>query len=204
MAQINLLPWRQWRRRERNRQFVLTIALAAVASGAAVYASYQFVGGMIQYQERRNELLESEIAKMEDKIEEIEELKETRRRLVNRMKVIEDLQKKRTETVHLFDELVSTVPDGVHLTSLKQQGDSISLKGQAESNSRVSNYMKELDSSDWFSDPQLKIIETTEGEPRRVSEFTLEVKQTPPEPEGSEQGGDGQSGDGNPGSGRQS
>jgi len=177
-TRINLLPWRAERRKQRTQQFG-GMAVAAVLIGLAIaYGGYAYYAGQIEYQERRNDLLRDEIAQLEERIVKIEELEETKERLLNRMEVIQELQAGRTQIVHLFEQFVTTLPDGLYLTSLEEQGDGLQISGVAESNARVSNYMENLDGSDWMAGPDLSVIEVEEKQNVRISDFTLSVKQS--------------------------
>jgi type IV pilus assembly protein PilN len=180
MPHINLLPWREELRQERKKQFLTILALALLATAGVVYLALSQVQGMVSHQESRNQMLQREITQLEEKIREIDELRETRADLIARMQVIEELQQQRTEIVHLFDELVKTLPEGVYLTSLKQAGGNISVEGVAQSNACVSAYMKNLDESEWLDDPQLQVIETRGERPNRYSQFSLQVRQSVP------------------------
>jgi len=181
MAHINLLPWREARRQQRQRQFLVTLTLAALLTIGIIYWAHTLVQGAIDYQNRRNHLLHQQITMMDKQIAKIRNLQQTKQQLLARMKIIEQLQQKRSDVVHLFDQLVKTIPDGVYLNSIDQKSDEITLKGVAESNARVSTYMKQLDASPWFSNPQLTVIETKTENGNRMSDFTLRVKQTSPE-----------------------
>lgn len=176
MARINLLPWREERRRERTRQFLIMLGVAAALAVLATFGAKLFMDNWLDYQERRNAYLESEIAEMDKKIREIERLEETRSRLLARKEIIEELQRNRSQMVHLFDELARTIPDGVYLTSVRQSGSRLTLNGVAESSARVSAYMRNIEDSDWLAKPELQVIETVlrqnEG---RVRQFTLEA-----------------------------
>jgi len=121
-----------------------------------------------------------EIGKLDEEIKEISELQKVRRSLIERMEVIQDLQGSRPSIVHLFTEIVSTVPNGVYLQSLVQNGSNLVIKGEAESNARVSTYMRNLQASEWLKDPNLTIIEIEDKTVNRISTFTLTVKQTSP------------------------
>ena len=183
MPHINLLPWREELRQERKKQFLTMLVLALIATAGVVYLALSQVQGMVSHQESRNQTLQREISQLEEKIREIDQLRETRDDLIARMEVIEELQQRRTEIVHLFDELVKTLPEGIYVTALRQAGGNISIEGVAQSNARVSVYMKNLDESDWLDDPQLQVIETRGERPNRYSEFSLQVRQTVPDPD---------------------
>ena len=131
----------------------------------------------IRYQNQRNDILTQEIALLDEQIEEIKGLERQKERLLARMEIIERLQKSRPEVVHLFDELVHTLPDGVHLTSLKQTGRRLEIKGVAESTTRVSAYMRNIDVSEWLENPGLQVIETVEIGPQKKAEFGLTARQ---------------------------
>ncbi len=175
-TRINLLPWREMRRRQQDRQ-LLTIGVAAwIVMAVVVVNAYLYVGSLIEVQERRNKLLEDEITKVEQEIKEIAELKKQRQDLIARMNVIYQLQGDRTGMVRMFDELARKLPEGVYFTALKTGGDGLALQGIAQSNARVSALMRNLDSSEWFSSPQLEVINVREKGAERLSEFSLNVK----------------------------
>jgi len=188
---INLLDWRTERRKQRQQQFIVLLALGALLAGAGVGAVTYGVSDAIDYQKRRNEFLHQQIAEMEKKIAEIDELEKVRNNLLARMKVIEELQASRAAMVHFFDEAINTLPEGVYLRSLKQAGTQVTIDGVAESNSRVSNYMKNIEASKWFADPRLVVIKTSEENRRRQSEFQLQFKNlTKGKPDAKGGGGD--------------
>jgi type IV pilus assembly protein PilN len=135
---------------------------------------------MIDHQEARNQFLGEQIAILDREIQEITELDAKKQALLARMNVIQQLQRSRPEIVHLFDELVTTIPAGVYLTSVKHKGEQLDLSGLAESNARVSAYMRNIDASDWLTDPRLDVIQAEEKERERLSRFTLQVTQTRP------------------------
>lgn len=174
-TRINLLDWRQAKRDRLKQQFFAQLGLGAALSASLLVLAYISVSQAIDNQRSRNEYLKQQIAETEQKIKEIQDLERTKASLLARMRVIEELQASRSATVHFFDELVNTLPEGVSLTSIKQQGNSVTIDGVAESNGRVSTYMKNLDDSQWFDDPKLVVIKTTEKDRQRKSEFTLQV-----------------------------
>ena len=176
-TRVNLLPWREMRRKEQDRQ-LLTIAVGAwILMGVIIFYAHVHVSALIENQNKRNDFLNQEIAKVEKEIKEIAELKKKRSDLIARMNVIYQLQGDRTRIVHLFDELARKLPEGVYLSSLNHSGTKISLKGVAQSNARVSALMRNLSASDWFSDPELEVITVKAKGNDRVSEFSLNVKQ---------------------------
>jgi len=159
MARINLLPWRAERRAQRQRDFVTMLALAAVAGALLSFLLWFYYDRQISGQTDRNAYLTAEIQKVESQIKEIEALDKQKDRLLARKKVIEELQANRSQMVHLFDSLVRTIPDGVALSNIKQEGEVLTLEGRAQSNARVSAYMRNLESSGWMTKPELSIIE---------------------------------------------
>lgn len=183
MIRINLLDWREERREQRRRQFLSALTLSALAAVAVVYAILYAYGNAIEAQQARNQYLENAIAAIEEKIQKIEKLEETRRNLIRRMHVIEQLQQSRARVVHYFDQLVATIPDGVYLTSLGQDGDITTVHGVAQSNTRVSQYMLNLARSTWFENPQLVVIKSRNANRRRLAAFTLKFKTVPPKTE---------------------
>ncbi len=176
MARINLLPWRAERRKLRQKDFLGMLALAVAVGVLASFLVVSWYSGRISSQNARNEFLKGEIAKVDIQIKEIEELDKKKNKLLARKEVIEQLQANRSQMVHLFDSLVRTIPDGVSLTSIKQEGDILTLGGRSQSNARVSTYMRNLESSGWMTNPDLSIIEAKEGNPGLPYEFNLKVK----------------------------
>jgi len=177
---INLLPWREELRQEQKKQFTVLTLLMMTLAGFIVLLMYVQMSAEIDYQLSRNAFMGSEIAKLDEQIAEIRDLKKVRRSLVERMEVIQDLQRSRPSIVHLFTEIVSTVPNGVYLQTLSQSGNNLLMNGEAESNARVSTYMRNLDNSDWLKNPNLTVIEIEDIKVNRISTFTLTVKQTSP------------------------
>ncbi len=176
MARINLLPWRVERRKQRQKEFVTMLGLAALGGVVASFLIVAFYGGRIDNQNGRNQYLRDEIAKVDVQIKEIEELDKKKGRLLARKEVIEQLQSNRSQMVHLFDSLVRTIPDGVTLTTIKQEGDVLTLGGRSQSNARVSTYLRNLEGSGWMTNPELNIIEAKAGNPGLPYEFNLKVK----------------------------
>lgn len=176
MTRINLLDWRQARRDKRKEQFLRLLGLAAAASALLVAFGLFLASGAVDHQKSRNEYLRQQIAETDLKITEIQDLEKTRANLLARMRVIESLQASRTATVHFFDEVVNSLPDGVSISSLKQSSGTVTLTGVAESTGRISTYLKNLDASPWFADPKLVEIKTFERDKQRKAEFTLQVK----------------------------
>jgi len=161
MARINLLPWREERRKQRQKEFAFMLGASAVGAVLLTLLIWNFYGRQIDGQNERNQFLEAEIAKVEKQIAEIKELDEKKSKLLARKEIIEKLQANRSQMVHLFDSLVRTIPDGVVLTSIKQDEDTLTLEGRSQSNARVSTYLRNLESSGWMTKPDLQIIEAT-------------------------------------------
>jgi len=180
MTEINLLPWREENRQEQKKEFVVMLVMVCVFAAAIVGLIHFQMQAKIDYQLARNQFLSNEIATVDKQILEIRELQKVRRSLIERMEVIQDLQGSRPSIVHLFTEIVSTVPNGVYLQSLAQTGNNLVIKGEAESNARVSTYMRNLQASAWLKDPNLTVIEIEDKTVNRISTFMLTVKQTSP------------------------
>lgn len=178
MARINLRPWREELRAERQRQFVVAIVGFAVVGVMFVMLKAWMINGDINHQNARNKFLENEIAKLDDRIKEIEKLREKRDELIERMRVIQELQGNRPVIVHLFDELVRTIPDGVYYSSLNRKGEMLSIKGNAESNNRISSLMRRLDQSKWLDAPNLTSVQANEQEGSNANSFDLSVKRS--------------------------
>lgn len=178
MAHINLLPWREEERKRKKNEFYSIVAGVAVLMGVIGLATHVFVGGMIDYQASRNAYLKAEISKVDAKIKEISELESKKEQLISRMRVIERLQSNRPEVVHMFDELVRIVPEGLYIQSIEQKESDLTIKGQAQSNARVSAFMRSLEESAWFQAPALTVISTKQSGAVRFREFTLTVKQS--------------------------
>ena len=186
MAKINLLPWRQARRQERQKGFYALLGMSAAVGLVVAFAVISYFDGKITNHESRNQYLKTEIAALEVKIKEIETLEAQRDDLLRRKQVIEELQASRSQMVHLFDELVRTIPDGVKLSSIKQVGQQLTLAGTAQSNARVSSYMRALQQSGWVTSPALSIIEAKGDDRSMPFQFDLKVMLTQPKAEGAE------------------
>ena len=177
MPSINLLPWREAERQKRQREFGLAMAGAVIAAVAVVMLTMLAYSQMIDSQRARNARLEAEIVELEKSIEEIDGLERQKERLIARMEIIEELQKSRPEIVHLFDELARQLPEGVYLTGMKQTGSRVEIRGVAQSSTRVSALMRQIDSSDWLGDPEVERVETKQSGSSRQSEFVVYLKQ---------------------------
>lgn len=180
MARINLLPWREAARQQRRKDF-LTALLAAilVTFGGAVLVHMHFES-RISHQQERNQYLNREISSLNRRIAEIQDLQKTKEALLARMEIIQRLQKSRPEIVHLFDELVATLPEGVYLTKVEQAGRSIVVEGRAQSNARVSALMSKIEKSSWINSPRLMLIENKDKTGTGLSHFRLSFDQTIP------------------------
>jgi type IV pilus assembly protein PilN len=177
MPRINLLPWREEERKRKRQEFYLSLG-AAVATAAlfALLGRWQ-MNASIAHQEDRNKVLEDEIAQLDKQIEEINGLDAQKRRLLARMEIIETLQRSRPEIVHVFDEIVRVLPEGVYLTYLKQTGTKFEIHGIAQSSTRVSTFMRNIDASEWLADPALQIVETKGRDTAGGANFTLFANQ---------------------------
>ena len=175
MARINLLPWRAERRKQRQKDFMVMLGLSAVAGVVLWFLVNSYYNAQISGQNDRNAYLQQQITQVDTQIKEIEELDKKKAKLLARKEVIEQLQANRSQMVHLFDQLVRTIPDGVILTSIKQEGDKLTLEGRSQSNARVSTYMRQLEGSGWMTKPDLSVIEAKEGDPGLPYTFTLSV-----------------------------
>lgn len=175
MIRINLLPHREEKRRERRQQF-FAISGAMVVGGLLIaLLVHSIYAGYIERQERKNAFLKAEIAKLDQQIAEIKRLRDQINALLARKQVIESLQGRRAEAVHLFNELALRMPEGVYLKSVKQVGGRVTLVGYAQSNARVSHLMRGLDESPFFTQPGLVEVKAATVANRRVSEFTLGI-----------------------------
>lgn len=179
MAHINLLPWREELRAEQTRQFVSLLVISMILTAAIVLLVHVNIAKVIDHQNYRNDILTKEIAKLENELKEIQDLEETKDKLLSRMEIIQSLQQKRPQIVHVFDEIVRTMPEGIYLTNIKQSGNTFEFTGISESNGRVSAYMRNIDASDWLKKPKLNVIEAKRKD-GRGSEFILELSQTAP------------------------
>ena len=187
MANINLLPWREELRKEKTRQFTSMTGFSVLLTVAVFLLIHVTISSQISYQQKRNKILQDEISRLDIALKEIEGLEETKEKLLSRMDIIQSLQQKRPQIVHLFDEIVRTVPEGIYLTGIKQSGTGININGIAESNGRVSAYMRNIDNSDWMATPKLSVIETKKGT-LRSSEFVLTTSQSTPKTAEEEEG----------------
>lgn len=193
MSTINLLPWRQELRKQRQQEFVAILAAVALVAVGLVLFSHVALSKQVSDQEERNQYIKSEISKLDNQIKEIDALQKRRDELLARMKVIQDLQGRRPIIVRVFDELVRVIPDGVYIKTLDRNGDSFRLTGVAESANQVSNLMRNLDASPWFKSPQLSTVAADssaaaqaaaaggDADKQRANTFALTVQLETPE-----------------------
>jgi type IV pilus assembly protein PilN len=173
MPRINLLPWRDEERKERKLAFFVAIGGATVAAAVVAFAGFLMLNSMIDGQVQRNEKLRAEIKLLDKQIEEINNLESSKQKFIARMEIIEKLQRSRPEIVHLFDEIVKQLPEGVYLTGVKQQEKRLRFDGIAQSSTRVSAFMRNIDGSEWLRNPDLEIVQSATG----GSGFTLYAEQ---------------------------
>jgi type IV pilus assembly protein PilN len=171
MPRINLLPWREEQRRERKLAFLVALGGGTIAAVLVASALYLLMGSMVDAQNRRNEMLRGEIKLLDKQIEEINDLENAKQKFIARMEIIEKLQRSRPQIVHVFDEIVRTLPDGVYLTGVKQTDKKLKFEGVAQSSTRVSAFMRNIDSSEWLKNPELEVVES--GKAAAGSSFTL-------------------------------
>ena len=161
MPRINLLPWREGQRKERKLGLLVALGVAGLAGLATAFAAYLMYGSMIESQQHRNDQLRGEIKVLDHQIEEINNLETAKQKFIARMDIIEKLQRSRPEIVHVFDEIVRTLPEGVYLTGVKQTERKLKFDGVAQSSTRVSSFMRNLDGSQWLRNPELEVVQTT-------------------------------------------
>jgi len=181
-VRINLLPHREQKRAARQQQFIVLAALTLGLGAVIAVAGHSFIAAKISNQEGRNTFLKTEISKLDKEIEEIKVLKEKTTALLERKKVVEALQANRSQVVHLLDQLVRQLPDGVYLKSIEQKDNVVNLVGYAQSNARVASLMRNLDSSEWLDEPRLIETKAVVLNSLRVSEFSMNIKLSPPKP----------------------
>jgi len=181
MPRINLLPWREAERKRKRQEFILSVGAAVATAALVVLLGRWQMSAAIEHQNERNQIISDEITVLDEQIQEILGLERQKDRLLARMEIIETLQRSRPEIVHVFDEVVRMLPEGVYLTYLKQNGTRFEIRGVAQSSTRVSAFMRNIDSSEWLADPSLQIVQRSGA---GGSEFTLFANQrakVPPE-----------------------
>jgi type IV pilus assembly protein PilN len=174
MPRINLLPHRESKRRERKLAFMVALVAAAGVGIVTAFAAYLMYGSMIEGQVHRNDLLRVQIKLLNKQIEEINDLESAKQKFIARMEIIEKLQRSRPEIVHVFDQIVRTLPEGVYLTAVKQNGMRLKFDGIAQSSTRVSSFMRNIDGSQWLRNPELEVVKIDKGP---GSSFTLTADQ---------------------------
>jgi type IV pilus assembly protein PilN len=176
MPRINLLPWRDEERKERKLQFLIALGGATLVAIVLAFLGYLLFSSMIDGQQHRNDRLRAEIKSLDKQIEEINSLESAKQKFIARMDIIEKLQRSRPEIVHVFDQIVKTLPDGAYLTGVKQTDQKFKFDGVAQSATRVSTFMRNIDSSEWLKNPELQVIaaDTTGG-----SSFTVVAEEVP-------------------------
>lgn len=177
MVKINLLPWREELRKKKQQDFVAGIGAGILATCLILVLVYLYIEGLKEYQGRRNTMLQNEIAILDKKIQEIKDIEEKKNKLLTKIEVIQKLQESRPEVVHLFDELAKTTPEGTYLIKFTQIGDTLTMQGKAESNARVSAYMRAIDSSLWLNTSVLGVIKGEGKSNGEMNDFTLTAKQ---------------------------
>ncbi len=185
MARINLLPWREELRKQQQQQFFVGIGLAVLLTIGILIAVHMQIGAMTEYQNRRNQILQDEIAKLDFKLKEIKDIENKKNQLLTKIELIQSLQESRPQIVHLFDELSKTAPEGVFLTKFEQTGSRLVMNGKAKSNARISAYMRAIDASLWLKDAKLNIIRKDEDDDRsdKLSDFIMFAVQGARQPE---------------------
>jgi type IV pilus assembly protein PilN len=177
MPRINLLPWRAELRQRRKKEFLVALAGSLVVAMGVAYLSKLTVQGWTSAQQGRNQILRGEIADLDKQIQEITTLESQRERLEARIQVITQLQRSRPEVVHLFDELVNAVPEGVNFTEVIQQGSRIEVQGNAQSSTRVSALMRNIDDSEWLRAPGLEGVDFVTTGSERAAKFKVFAQQ---------------------------
>jgi type IV pilus assembly protein PilN len=185
MAHINLLPWREELRQERQKNFIILMVSGFIFASAILYAVIMYFDGLTDEQNRRNSFLKSQIAIVDAKIKEIDQLEAEKTSLEARMQVIQDLQASRPKVVKVLDALARVVPDGVHLESMSREGNKINLAGVAESNARVSVFMNKIDENTEFDEANLQIIKKSGGD-GVTKHFTMNANESKPNKKGEE------------------
>jgi len=181
MPRINLLPWREAERKRKRQEFFLSIGAAVATAALVVLIGRWQMSSAIEHQNARNQILSEEIAELDKQIQEILGLENQKRQLLARMEIIETLQRSRPEIVHVFDEIVRVLPEGVYLTYLKQSGTRFEMRGSAQSSTRVSAFMRNIDGSEWLSDPALQVVQRTGTGNSDFVLFARQRSKAPPE-----------------------
>lgn len=173
MARINLLPWREELRKQKQLEFLTGIGAAVAVTCLILGGFYLYVDGLKDYQQRRNQMLKDEIMVVDRKIREIRDIEEKKNKLLTKIELIQELQKSRPEIVHLFDELAKVTPDGVYLNKFVQSGTSLTMSGKSQSNARVSAFMRAIEKSKWLMNPKLNVIKGKGDKRDTLNDFTM-------------------------------
>lgn len=180
MARINLLPWREAERHRRRQEFAVAGAIALGIVLLSALGVHFLMEGRISVQQDRNQFLDNQISQLNRQIKEIQVLEETKAKLLARMNIIQQLQQSRPEVVRLFDQLVTTIPEGVFIIKMEQTGRNIVLEGRAQSNARVSAFMRNVEGSAWLGNPRLLLIEHKDKTGTGLSHFRMSFDQIQP------------------------
>lgn len=180
MIRVNLLPWRAAARARAKQHFLLATAAALALTGLSGWAVHTVIAQGIAHQEARNAFLEGEIRQLDRQLKEIKELEATKARMISRMTIIQQLQASRPAAVHLLDEIVASIPEGVFFTSLQQAGAAVSVKGRAQSNARVSGLMRNIEGATWIGNPTLAVVENKERTGTGLNHFQVNLHQQTP------------------------
>jgi type IV pilus assembly protein PilN len=175
MIGINLLPYREEKRRAKRQQFYGLLGLVSILACLIAFSVYTVIDGYIEAQNAKNDFLKKEVASLDKQIDEIKRLREQAQAMLARKQIIESLQRDRAEAVRLLSEVAKQMPEGVYLDSLKQEGARITMVGYAQSNARVSTLMRNIEASQWLENPQLGRIEAVPKDTRRFNRFTMVV-----------------------------
>ena len=181
MAKINLLPWREEYREERKKEYLTQLALLGLLVVIICFVWVSSIAGAIEDQRFRNRMLNTELTELNKKVEQIKKLKKDKKELEDRIRVIQDLEGKRSVIVHYFDEFAKRIPDGVYLRSLKRNGEQFAIEGVGESNLRIAALMRNLDASEWFTNPNLKSVNADPKSGEQAQKFTMTLDATLPD-----------------------
>lgn len=187
MAHINLLPWREERRQERQQQFYIALGVGFAFAALVLYLAVSYANNLIDEQNGRNAFLQQEITKLDKKIREIKNLETERDKLIARMQVIQELQESRPKVVKVFDAIARTVPEGINLDKVTRTGHTLKFDGVAESNARVSVFMRQLDKNPEFGESRLEVVQRTGNAQNASRKFSVQVNEVEPKAEGGEQ-----------------
>ncbi|MDD1624647.1 MAG: PilN domain-containing protein [Methylococcaceae bacterium] len=183
MAKINLLPWREDLRKQKQKDFLNAMVLSVLSGFLILGLVHTYIEGLKAYQEQRNQILQNEIALLDKKIVEIKDIEDKKNKLLAKINLIQKLQESRPEIVHLFNEIPKTTPDGVFLTKFTQTGSELIFEGKSQSNARISAFMRAIEASPWLQTPTLNVIQSSDKQSpdktdtEQLSDFTLHAKQ---------------------------